>query len=201
MTAATTSRRREAPKRRLHRQISGDSTKATCLATIKESPSTNEVSALAQVRDLLRCRATHRDGVSHGWVGPDCALSGACWLGTRTSSFAEAPDRNADAKIVEIDLRAELADVQIAPGKTVHAWTYDGRLPGPLIRTHVGDRLIVHFQQRPAGAHDGPLARRARADRDGRRARHFATRSQAAASPSPTTSSCAMPGCIGITRT
>ena len=58
----------------------------------------------------------------------------------------EAPDRNADAKIVEIDLRAEQADVQIAPGKTVHAWTYNGGLPGPLIRARVGDRLIVHFR-------------------------------------------------------
>jgi FtsP/CotA-like multicopper oxidase with cupredoxin domain len=58
----------------------------------------------------------------------------------------EAPDRNADANIVEIDLRAELADVQIAPGKVVHAWTYNGGLPGPLIRARVGDRLIVHFK-------------------------------------------------------
>ncbi len=27
----------------------------------------------------------------------------------------------------------------------MHAWTYDGGLPGPIIRTKVGDRLIVHF--------------------------------------------------------
>jgi FtsP/CotA-like multicopper oxidase with cupredoxin domain len=58
--------------------------------------------------------------------------------------LAEAIDRNPDPKIVEIDLTAKLADVQI-DGKTVHAWTYDGGLPGPLIKTRVGDRLIVHF--------------------------------------------------------
>jgi len=57
----------------------------------------------------------------------------------------EPADRNPDPKIVEIDLTAKLADVQIA-GKLVHAWTYDGSLPGPLIRTRVGDRLIVHFR-------------------------------------------------------
>src|SRR5689334_12598222 len=56
----------------------------------------------------------------------------------------EPADRNPDPKIVEIDLVAKLADVQI-DGKTVHAWTYNGGLPGPLIRTRVGDRLIVHF--------------------------------------------------------
>jgi FtsP/CotA-like multicopper oxidase with cupredoxin domain len=54
-------------------------------------------------------------------------------------------DRNPDPKVVEIDLTAKLADVQI-DGKTVHAWTYDGGIPGPLIKTRVGDRLIVHFK-------------------------------------------------------
>jgi FtsP/CotA-like multicopper oxidase with cupredoxin domain len=59
--------------------------------------------------------------------------------------LAEARDRNPDPKIVEVDLTARLADVEVAPGKTVQAWTYDGRIPGPLIRAHVGDRVIVHF--------------------------------------------------------
>jgi FtsP/CotA-like multicopper oxidase with cupredoxin domain len=54
-------------------------------------------------------------------------------------------DRNPDPQVVEIDLVAQLADVQV-DGKTVHAWTYNGGLPGPLIKTHVGDRLIVHFK-------------------------------------------------------
>ena len=57
----------------------------------------------------------------------------------------EAHDRNPDPSIVEIDLTARIADVEVAPGYTVRAWTYDGGIPGPLIRAHVGDRLIVHF--------------------------------------------------------
>ena len=57
----------------------------------------------------------------------------------------EPADRNPDPKIVEIDLVAKPADIQI-DGKTVHAWTYNGGIPGPLIKTHVGDRLIVHFK-------------------------------------------------------
>ena len=59
--------------------------------------------------------------------------------------LAEARDRNPDPSIVEIDLTARLADVEVAPGKIVKAWTYDGGLPGPLIRAHLGDRVIVHF--------------------------------------------------------
>ena len=60
-------------------------------------------------------------------------------------ALAEARDRNPDPSIVEIDLTARVADVEVAPGKVVHAWTYDGGVPGPLIRAHVGDRVIVHF--------------------------------------------------------
>jgi FtsP/CotA-like multicopper oxidase with cupredoxin domain len=63
----------------------------------------------------------------------------------RGLKLLEAHDNNPDPKIVEIDLNARVADVEVAAGKTVRAWTYDGGLPGPLIRAHVGDRVIVHF--------------------------------------------------------
>ena len=56
-----------------------------------------------------------------------------------------AADINPDPHIVEINLDARLAEVEIAPGQRVEAWTYDGGLPGPLIRVRVGDRLVVHF--------------------------------------------------------
>ena len=57
----------------------------------------------------------------------------------------ELTDTNPDPRIVEVTLTAKLAEVEVAPGKRVHAWTYNGGLPGPLIKTRVGDRLIVHF--------------------------------------------------------
>jgi FtsP/CotA-like multicopper oxidase with cupredoxin domain len=60
--------------------------------------------------------------------------------------LTESADTNPDPKIVEVTLAARLAEVEVAPGKRVQAWTYDGGLPGPLIRTRVGDRLIVHFK-------------------------------------------------------
>jgi len=59
--------------------------------------------------------------------------------------LTEAPDLNPDPKVVEVALTAQLAEVEVAPGKRVRAWTYNGGLPGPLIKTRVGDRLIVHF--------------------------------------------------------
>jgi FtsP/CotA-like multicopper oxidase with cupredoxin domain len=60
-------------------------------------------------------------------------------------ALAEAHDKNPDPKIVEVDLTARIAEVEVAPGARVRAWTYDGHLPGPLIRARVDDRVIVHF--------------------------------------------------------
>ncbi len=57
----------------------------------------------------------------------------------------ELPDLNPDPNIVEVNLVAKLADVEVSPGKVVRAWTYNGGLPGPLIKAKVGNRLIVHF--------------------------------------------------------
>jgi FtsP/CotA-like multicopper oxidase with cupredoxin domain len=57
----------------------------------------------------------------------------------------EAVDHHLDPRIVEVHLDARVAAVEIAPGITVQAWTYDGGIPGPLIRVRVGDRLVVRF--------------------------------------------------------
>ncbi|MEZ5288954.1 MAG: multicopper oxidase family protein [Vicinamibacterales bacterium] len=57
-------------------------------------------------------------------------------------------DRNPDPHVLEIDIVARVAEVEIEPGLTVQAWTYDGILPGPFIRASVGDRLIVHLTNR-----------------------------------------------------
>ena len=60
--------------------------------------------------------------------------------------LAEAVDTNRDPRIVEVTLTAREADIEVEPGRPVRAWTYDGGVPGPLIRGKVGDRLIVHFR-------------------------------------------------------
>ena len=57
----------------------------------------------------------------------------------------QAVDINPDPHIVEVNLEARVAQVEIVPGQRVEVWTYNGAIPGPLIRVRVGDRLIVHF--------------------------------------------------------
>src|SRR5262245_16707060 len=63
----------------------------------------------------------------------------------RAVARAQAPDLNPDPHVVEVNLDARVAPVEIAPGERVNAWTYNGGIPGPLIRVRAGDRLIVHF--------------------------------------------------------
>lgn len=60
-------------------------------------------------------------------------------------ALAAAPDINPDPAIIEIELEARIEELEIVPGVRTAVWTYNGSLPGPLIRAQVGDRLIVHF--------------------------------------------------------
>lgn len=61
-------------------------------------------------------------------------------------AMRKAVDLDPDPSIVEIDLEAKVAPVELRPGTTTMAWTYNGSVPGPLIRARVGDRLVVHFK-------------------------------------------------------
>jgi FtsP/CotA-like multicopper oxidase with cupredoxin domain len=43
----------------------------------------------------------------------------------------------------EFHLTAELANWEVSPGKTVRAWTFNGTVPGPMIKTNVGDHVRI----------------------------------------------------------
>ncbi len=55
-------------------------------------------------------------------------------------------DLNPDPNVLEIELEARIEDVEIVPGFKTPAWTYNGTVPGPMIRAKLGDRVIVHFK-------------------------------------------------------
>ncbi|WP_438027692.1 multicopper oxidase family protein [Sorangium sp. So ce233] len=61
-------------------------------------------------------------------------------------ALPRAVDRDSRADVVEVDLTARVEELEIVPGLRTPAWTYDGGIPGPLIRARVGDRVIVHFR-------------------------------------------------------
>jgi len=57
-----------------------------------------------------------------------------------------AQDLNPDPHVLEVNLEAKPVELEILPGKKTTVWTYNGQLPGPLLRAQVGDRVIVHFK-------------------------------------------------------
>jgi FtsP/CotA-like multicopper oxidase with cupredoxin domain len=61
-------------------------------------------------------------------------------------ALPEPEDLNPDPAVLEVTLVARPADFELVPGKTTTLWTYNGKLPGPLLRARRGDRLVVHFK-------------------------------------------------------
>jgi FtsP/CotA-like multicopper oxidase with cupredoxin domain len=61
-------------------------------------------------------------------------------------AMTAAVDLNPDPAVVEIEIEAKPAAVELLPGTKTMAWTYNGTVPGPLIRARVGDRVVVHFK-------------------------------------------------------
>ena len=65
-----------------------------------------------------------------------------------------ALDLDPDPDVVEIDLVAEVASVELVPGIATEVWAYrdagdpsgEARVPGPAIEAELGDRLIVHLR-------------------------------------------------------
>ncbi|HQY64871.1 MAG TPA: multicopper oxidase domain-containing protein, partial [Polyangiaceae bacterium] len=53
-------------------------------------------------------------------------------------------DLNAAPGVVEVRLEAKVVPIAIG-GQTLPMWTYQGILPGPVIRAKRGDRVLVHF--------------------------------------------------------
>ena len=101
------------------------------------------------LRRQLRCHLLSVLSLCLGAAAPASAqvsLQPAGW--DADVRLFDAADLNPDPGVVEIDLEARIARVEIAAGQAVEAWTYNGGVPGPLIRVRVGDRLIVHFTNR-----------------------------------------------------
>jgi FtsP/CotA-like multicopper oxidase with cupredoxin domain len=63
----------------------------------------------------------------------------------REVALPSASDLDPSPNAIELDLDARVAMQSFAPGTTTPAWTYNGNVPGPLIRAHVGDHVLVHF--------------------------------------------------------
>lgn len=88
------------------------------------------------VASVLGCGAESTDAAARTWT-----------------PLVPAIDLDPDPDVVEIELVAEVAALELLPGTSTEVWAYrdagdpDGvaRVPGPLVDVALGDRLIVHL--------------------------------------------------------
>jgi FtsP/CotA-like multicopper oxidase with cupredoxin domain len=73
-----------------------------------------------------------------------CACAVEPPLDERPWALTPAVDLNPDPDVVEVELRAAPARVELLEGHEAAMWTYNGVYPGPLVETKIGDRVIVH---------------------------------------------------------
>jgi FtsP/CotA-like multicopper oxidase with cupredoxin domain len=65
-------------------------------------------------------------------------------------------DTNPDPHVVSTTIVAKWATVDLGNGLTARAQTFNGEIPGPTFRLHVGDKVIVHYVNqlnKPSGIH------------------------------------------------
>lgn len=74
------------------------------------------------------------------------ALSGALFAALAPSAAAE---------VVPVELTARQALVKVAPGVKMRAWTFNGQVPGPVIRVREGDTVQVTLRNADRKKHHG----------------------------------------------
>jgi nitrite reductase (NO-forming) len=102
--------------------------------------------------------------VSVGTMPMGSMMPGATGTPTTATPSADpnAPEyvlRDATAPAVlpgtdhDIDLPIIEKDITVAKGFVVHAWTFGGTVPGPVIRVHLGDTVRVHLTNQGTMSH------------------------------------------------
>jgi uncharacterized cupredoxin-like copper-binding protein len=105
---------------------------------VKEgSPAAEAAGAGEREEDWKAIDDAHEKVVKKFLSGPPAETKG---LGAQDMEF----------KLVDgvkvFDITAKVVQWEVAPGKTVEAWTYNGTVPGPTIRVNVGDRVRVNLK-------------------------------------------------------
>jgi nitrite reductase (NO-forming) len=66
----------------------------------------------------------------------------------RENTSPVPPKITRDGKTVRIEMTAQVTDVEISKGVTYNAWTFNGTVPGPVIRVKEGDTLLFTLKNK-----------------------------------------------------
>lgn len=73
---------------------------------------------------------------------------------TVTRATVPPPFDGRRAAVREIELPVTQRQIEVGDGVIVDAWSYDGRVPGPVIRATEGDTVRIHVTNRTSHAHN-----------------------------------------------
>ena len=71
---------------------------------------------------------------------------------SRNPTDVPPPIDRREPKLVRVDLETTEVEGRLADGVTFGFWTFNGRVPGPLLRVRVGDTVEVHIKNAAASA-------------------------------------------------
>jgi FtsP/CotA-like multicopper oxidase with cupredoxin domain len=129
------------PHRGLHHALSGDEARA---ATGVEVGHEAHVGHTASTAHAAFARPGTVDHAANGF-DPTEILRDFDYGRTR---------RLANGRVLrEFELYAVDKEIEVAPGISYPAWTYNGRVPGPTLRCHEGERLRIRFINGSAHPH------------------------------------------------
>jgi FtsP/CotA-like multicopper oxidase with cupredoxin domain len=92
--------------------------------------------------------------MAFGLAAPAAACGSAAEPGRPAPELAVLIDVNPDPRIVEVELIAAPATVELLAGKPADVWAFRdgsdpdaaGSIPGPMLEAKLGDQVIVHFR-------------------------------------------------------
>ena len=87
-------------------------------------------------------KASHHGSGHRGAVG---RVDPRVTASTPTRSCATSTRARVRERVREWEIVAEDREIEVAPGCSYAAWTYNGRVPGPTLRAREGERLRVRF--------------------------------------------------------
>ncbi len=124
--------------------VSEESDAAIASPTSKPTGSPVDASTTPDAAAPVEAGAATDAGARADAVAPEGGSNDGL-LDDDTMGLTEVVDMNPEPDVIEIELEARIEDLELVDGLLTPAWTYNGGVPGPLIRAKVGDRLIVHF--------------------------------------------------------
>jgi len=82
-------------------------------------------------------------------------------------TFPLPPDGKTAGTVRDVEIRVEERLIEVAHEVFIEAWTYNGTVPGPILRATEGDLLRIHLENRTGHAHSIHLHGAHRPEMDG----------------------------------